>query len=76
MALDWLGRSLIFLGVALVIVGAVVLLAGRVPFLGHLPGDFSLERPHFRFYFPLATSLLISLALTIVINLILRVFSK
>ncbi len=76
MGLDGLGRLLIFLGIALVILGGLVLLAGRVPFLGRLPGDLVWERPHFRLYLPLATSLLVSLGLTIALNLILRLFSK
>jgi len=70
--LELLGRSLLLLGLFLAALGGILLLASHIPFLGRLPGDISLQRPGFSFYFPLATSLLISAALTLALNLILR----
>ncbi len=67
---DW-GRILIGLGLALVIAGTVFVFGGRLG-LGHLPGDFTLRRGGGTFAFPLATGLLASLVLTIVLNLLLR----
>ena len=61
-----LARVLIFLGVLLVIVGAVVLLAPKLPWLGRLPGDISVKRGNFSFYFPLGTCILISIILTLI----------
>ena len=66
-----LGRLLIGLGVALVLMGGIVLLAGRtgVP-LGRLPGDILYRGKNTTFYFPLATSILISVVLSLVLYLI------
>lgn len=71
-----LGRSLIFVGIFVAALGGLILLAGRVPFLGRLPGDFAFSRPGFTFYFPLATSILISLLLTIAINIVLCLLNR
>jgi Protein of unknown function (DUF2905) len=63
---------LLVLGVVIAFVGAVLYLAGdRVP-LGRLPGDFSWKRKGVSIYFPLATSILISIVLTILANLFFR----
>lgn len=67
-----LGRLLIFAGAALVILGMILLFAPRVPLLGRLPGDLSFERGGVRVYFPLATSVLLSILLTILLNWWLR----
>lgn len=76
MSLDWLARSLITFGIFLALTGGILLLVGRVPFLGHLPGDLFLRRPGFSLYFPLATSIVISLALTVILNVIFRLLGK
>ncbi len=60
-----LGRMLMALGGILLIVGAVMTLGGKLPWLGRLPGDIAIERGHFRFYFPLATSIVISVILSL-----------
>jgi Protein of unknown function (DUF2905) len=62
-----LGKTLIYLGLILVILGVVVSLAGRLPWLGHLPGDIYIQRERFAFYFPLATCILISVVITLVL---------
>jgi hypothetical protein len=72
MPLDALGRTLVVLGLALAGLGGLLLLAGHVPWLGRLPGDISVERDNVRFYAPLATGLLLSLLLTIILNLLAR----
>ncbi len=74
--MDVLGRSLVIVGIVIVILGGLVLLASRIPLLGNLPGDFSLSRPGFKFYFPLATSILLSILLTIVVNIAIRLFNR
>jgi hypothetical protein len=61
-----MGRLLIVLG--LVIAGAGLLITLGVP-LGRLPGDFSFKRGNFSFYFPLATSILASIILTLLLML-------
>lgn len=70
--LNGLGRTLILFGLVLVVVGGLILLAGRFPGIGRLPGDFLVRRGSFTFYMPLATSLIVSLLLTLILNLIFR----
>jgi Protein of unknown function (DUF2905) len=72
MPLNDLGRTLLVVGLVLAALGGVLLLVGQVPWLGRLPGDISFERGNFRFYAPIATMLLLSLVLTIVLNLLAR----
>lgn len=60
-----LARLLILAGVALLLVGLLVWVLPSIPFLGRLPGDLRIERPGFRFYFPLTTCLLVSVLLTL-----------
>ena len=54
------------------VAGVLMLLAGQLPWLGRLPGDVSIERGNFRFYAPLATCILLSLIVTLVLNLVAR----
>ena len=70
--LGGLGRLLIGAGLLLAFVGVVVLLAGRVPFLGRLPGDFVFRRGPVTVYVPLLTSLVLSVVLTLALNIFLR----
>jgi membrane protein implicated in regulation of membrane protease activity len=60
-----LGKSLIVVGVLIVVVGAVLMLAGRVPWLGRMPGDIYFQRGNWSFYFPVVTSLVVSVLLTL-----------
>ena len=56
----------------LIVVGIVVGFWGRIPLLGKLPGDIFLQRGSFKFYFPIMTSLILSIVLTILVNLFTR----
>ena len=68
-----LGKILIIFGIVLVISGAILLLAGKqFSFLGKLPGDIHIKGERFEFYFPLATCLIISLVLSVILFLIMR----
>jgi hypothetical protein len=67
-----LGRMLLLFGGVLVAVGVLLLLAPRIPWLGRLPGDFVFQRGPVTFYFPLVTSLLVSVVLTVLVNLFWR----
>ena len=62
-----LARALIFLGLLVAGVGLVLLLAPKLPWLGRLPGDLLIQRERFTLYAPLATSLLISLVVSLVL---------
>ena len=66
-----LGRALLLFGAVLVLVGGALLLAEKLG-LGRLPGDIVVERKGFRLYAPVATSILLSLILTAVLNLFFR----
>jgi hypothetical protein len=69
-----IGRALLAAGLLLAALGVVFLVAERFPGLriGRLPGDLSVERGHFRFHFPLATSIVAS----VVLSLLLWIFSR
>ncbi len=69
MMFDSMARMLIILGVVLALVGGLLLLVGKIPFLGRLPGDIVLRREHWSLYFPLTTSILISIVLTLLFSL-------
>ena len=66
------GRLLIVAGALLLIVGIFFTLGGRVPFLGRLPGDISLRSGNVQVFVPLVTCLLLSVVLTLVLNLLFR----
>jgi hypothetical protein len=68
-----LGKLLVFLGVALVVAGIVVMLLGRMNLpLGRLPGDFLYRGKHTTVYFPLMTSIVVSVVLSILLYLVNR----
>jgi len=69
--LDGLGRVLIIVGAVLVVAGLVLHYGGSVG-LGRLPGDILIRRGNFVFYFPLATMVLLSVVLTIILSLLRR----
>lgn len=67
-----LGKLLIVLGGIVVAIGIVLVVFGRIPWIGRLPGDIHVERGNWSFYFPLATSLLLSVVLSLVLWFISR----
>ena len=64
------GKVLVALGLLIALAGVVLMLVGRVPWLGRLPGDIHIERGNFSFYFPLVTSLLLSVVLTLLLYIV------
>jgi len=70
--MDAIGRSFVLLGIVLVAVGFLLSAAPSLPWLGKLPGDLRFEWGGFRVYLPLTTSLLLSVAL----SLLLQLFAK
>ena len=67
-----LGRALVIMGGLLLLLGLVFVLGGRIPWLGNLPGDIHIQRDNFSFHFPLVTCLLLSVILTVIVNIVLR----
>lgn len=70
--LEGMGKLLLFAGGAMLLLGALVFVVSKfpgVPLIGRLPGDIFIRRDGFSFYFPLATSILLSILLTVIINI-------
>ncbi|MBI4529493.1 MAG: DUF2905 domain-containing protein [Deltaproteobacteria bacterium] len=67
-----IGKVLILIGLFLVVLGAIFASGIKIPWLGQLPGDIYIRRDHFTFYFPLTTSIILSLILTLVLYLFRR----
>ncbi|RQD77496.1 MAG: DUF2905 domain-containing protein [Candidatus Syntrophonatronum acetioxidans] len=66
------GKIIIGIGAFLVILGVVIYIAGKFTGLGRLPGDIIIQRENFTFYFPLATAIIISIVLTLLLNIFRR----
>ncbi len=62
-----ISRMLLMLGIVLVVIGAWLSLTGKIPFFGKLPGDILIKRDNFTFYAPVATSIILSIILTLII---------
>ena len=67
-----LGKTLILLGAALIVVGLIFVVAPKIPFLGKLPGDIHLRGKNWSFSFPVVTCIVISIVLTLLLNLFSR----
>jgi hypothetical protein len=65
-----IGKWLIIFGLAIAAFGVILSFAGKLPWLGKLPGDIYIKRENFTFYFPLATSILISAIISFILWLI------
>jgi len=61
-----LGRTLVILGVIIVLAGIVIMVIGKVPFIGKFPGDIHIQKENFSFYFPITTSILVSVILSVI----------
>jgi len=71
MQFEGIGKILILSGIILLVVGAMIILGGKLG-LGRLPGDIVIKNQNFIFYFPLVTSIIISMILTIIFNMFFR----
>ncbi len=72
MDLSGFGRILIIFGIIIVLAGVILFFAGKVPWIGRLPGDFYFKGKNVTFYFPLATSILVSIILSLILYLFFR----
>ena len=64
------GKALIAFGLLITLAGLVLVLVGRVPWIGRLPGDIHVQRGNWSFYFPLTTSILLSVVLSLLLYVI------
>jgi hypothetical protein len=62
-----MGKLLIIVGIVFILAGLVITYVPRIPYLGKLPGDISIERENFKFYLPLTSSILVSILLSLII---------
>jgi len=60
-----LGKMLILLGVFIILIGLLLMIGDKIPWVGKLPGDIIIKKEKFSFYFPITTSILISIILTL-----------
>jgi len=70
--METIGKSLIILGLAIVGIGALLVLLNKVPGFGRLPGDIMIKKENYSFYFPVTTSVLVSLLASFFLYLFLR----
>ena len=71
-----MGRMLLILGGFIILLGLILTFGSKIPFLGRLPGDIRYQRGNVSCYFPIVTCLLISLILTVLLNIIARFWRK
>lgn len=71
-SLDSLGKILIVLGSIILLVGIILVFVKNVPLIGKLPGDILIKKKNFTFYFPITTSIIISILLSLILYLFLR----
>ena len=75
---ETMGKMLILIGLFVLVIGLIMTFAPRlrIPFLGRLPGDIRIEREGFSFYFPIVTCILLSILLTIVLSVAIRLLGR
>ncbi|HSW64509.1 MAG TPA: DUF2905 domain-containing protein [Dissulfurispiraceae bacterium] len=64
--MEQFGKTLLILGLVLAAVGGLLMVSGKLPWLGKLPGDIVIERKNFTVFFPLATSIVLSILLSLI----------
>ncbi len=67
-----MGRILILVGIALILVGLLMTIGNKLPWIGKLPGDIIIKKDHFSFYFPLTSSIIVSVILTLLLYIFKR----
>ena len=71
--MEVLGKMLIVLGAVTIGIGLLLMFWGKIPLIGKLPGDIVIKKDNFVFYFPITTSILISVVLSLVLYLISKI---
>lgn len=65
-------KILILAGAVLMLIGIVLFFGKHIPFIGRLPGDIHIDRPNFKFYFPITTCIILSILLSLILYIISR----
>lgn len=68
--MTYLGKVLIIIGIVLIFMGVIFIFGIKIPYIGKLPGDIYVKKGNFSFYFPIATSILLSIVVSIILWLI------
>jgi hypothetical protein len=76
MDLNSLGKVMLIAGLAIAAVGGLLWLLGRIPFLGNVPGDIRIQNGNFGCFVPLGTMIVLSVIVTVVLNIMLRLLNK
>jgi hypothetical protein len=71
-----LGKWLVLIGLSIAVLGGIVWLLGRLPFFGNLPGDVRIQGENFGCFIPLASMLILSLLLTVIVNIVIRLLNR
>ncbi|MBN2462612.1 MAG: DUF2905 domain-containing protein [Dehalococcoidia bacterium] len=74
--MEVIGKILLIVGGTIVILGLTLVFSQHIPFFGKLPGDIFIKRDGFSFYFPIVTLLILSLLITIIVNVVLYFLNK
>jgi len=74
--MEGIGKILLIVGGIVVILGLILIFSQHIPFLGKLPGDIFVKKEGFSFYFPIVTLLILSILVTIIVNVILHFLNK
>ncbi|MBO9702330.1 MAG: DUF2905 domain-containing protein [Sporocytophaga sp.] len=69
-----LGKGLIIVGIIFIVIGLILLFSDKIPLLGKLPGDIAIKGKNWSFYFPLATSILLSILISFILFVIRKLF--
>ena len=74
--MEGLGKILLIVGGIIIILGLIFIFGRHIPFFGKLPGDIFVKKDGFSFYFPIVTLLILSILITIIVNVILHFLNK
>lgn len=74
--MEGLGKILLIVGGIIILAGLLMIFGQYLPFFGKLPGDIMIKKDNFSFYFPIVTFLMISIILTVIINVIFYFLNK
>ncbi len=64
------GKILILFGIISILAGILLLFADKIPYIGKMPGDIRIEKENFKFYFPLTTSIVLSVVVSLILWII------
>jgi hypothetical protein len=74
--MEGIGKILLIVGGIIVILGLILVFSQHIPFLDKLPGDIFIKKDGFSFYFPIVTLLIVSVLITIIVNVVLHFMNK